>query len=86
MVRQVTKEGTKLEADVNGPFQHPAIVTVLRDQFFQKSSSPGNVHMACFVSAHETRSEPELPDAMIAFVGTAVGVSFACVALNKLTV
>lgn len=76
----------KLEADAERLFQHPAIVTILRDQFFQKSTSPGNVHMAAFVSAHSTRQEPELPDPMVALVATAVCLSLVLVRFNKLTV
>jgi hypothetical protein len=60
------------ELDYGNPFHHTAIISVLRDEHFQKPSSFGNVHIDSFVSAHANRPEPELPDAMVAVVATAV--------------
>ena len=68
----------KLEADTEWLFQHLAIITILQDQFFQKSTSFGNVHMSAFVSAHSTHQEPKLPDPMVALVATAVCLSLLC--------
>lgn len=73
------------ELDYENPFHHPAIVSVIRTKFFHKNSptSFGRKHSAFFVSAHQTRLEPELPDAMVALVATAVcDVFFTCTVLT----
>jgi len=67
---QTEPQQKKLDSD--NPFHHPVIVSVIRDEFFQKASSFGNMYPELFVSQHESRSEPELPDAMVALVATAV--------------
>ncbi|KAH9991226.1 hypothetical protein BJV77DRAFT_1068369 [Russula vinacea] len=59
------------------PFHHQAIISVLRDEYFQKLTSFGNANLELFVSAHETSTEPEIPDAMVALVATAVYCALA---------
>lgn len=58
--------------DVDNPFRHPVIVTVLREEFFQKANSFGKMNPKLFVSRHKTRNEPELPEPMVALIATAV--------------
>ena len=64
--------GVQAKPDFLRPFHHQAIISVLRDKYFQKSTSFGNANLELFVSAHETSTEPEIPDAMVALVATAV--------------
>jgi Domain of unknown function (DUF6532) len=56
------------------PFHHPVIVSVLREEFFQRANSFGKMHPKLFVSTHKSRPEPELPEPMVALVATAVRV------------
>ncbi|KAI0245420.1 hypothetical protein BJV78DRAFT_1287891 [Lactifluus subvellereus] len=58
--------------DYGNPFHHQAIISILCDEFFQKSSSFGNMHPEFFKSCHETRPELELPEVMVALAATAV--------------
>ncbi|KAI0245399.1 hypothetical protein BJV78DRAFT_1158670 [Lactifluus subvellereus] len=58
--------------DYGNPFHHQAIISILRDEFFQKSSSFGNMHPEFFKSCHETRPELKLPEVMVALAATAV--------------
>ncbi|KAI0245567.1 hypothetical protein BJV78DRAFT_1287478 [Lactifluus subvellereus] len=58
--------------DYGNPFHHQAIISILCDEFFQKSSSFGNIHPEFFKSCHETRPELELPEVMVALVATVV--------------
>jgi hypothetical protein len=62
--------------DFDNPFHHPVIISVICNVFFQKPSSIGNMHPEFFVSTHDSRSEPELPDSMVALAATAVRGSF----------
>jgi hypothetical protein len=62
--------------DFKNPFHHPVLVSVLREEFFQKASSFGKVHPKLFVSGHKQRPEPELPNPMVALVATAVRFFF----------
>jgi hypothetical protein len=82
----MVQQGTTVDPDADKLFQNPAIISVLRDVFFQKASSAGILNMSSFVSAHKTRLEPELPNAMIALVGAAVSSVFVCVRVSKLIV
>ncbi|KAI0245107.1 hypothetical protein BJV78DRAFT_1289073 [Lactifluus subvellereus] len=58
--------------DYGNPFHHQAIISILCNEFFQKSSSFGNMHPEFFKSCHETRPELELPEVMVALAATAV--------------
>jgi hypothetical protein len=62
--------------DFANPFHHPVIVSVLREEFFQKANSFGKTNLKLFVSSHEDRPEPELPKPMVALAATAVCGSF----------
>ncbi|KAH9974524.1 hypothetical protein BJV74DRAFT_863505 [Russula compacta] len=59
---------TKL--DLYNPFNNNMIILILRD-VFHKDTSFITMHQDLFVSAHDTRSEPELPDSMVALAATA---------------
>jgi len=64
--------------DFGNPFHHPVIMSVLREEFFQKANSFRKLHPKLFVSSHKTRPEPELPGPMVVLVATAIGV-FLCI-------
>jgi hypothetical protein len=66
----------QLKIDLRNPFHHPVIVTILREEFFQKATSFGKSNLKLFVSSHESRLEPELPEPMVALVATAVCIFF----------
>jgi hypothetical protein len=51
------------------PFQHPAIIRILSDQWFKAKDSLGRAHR-CYFKADQ------LPDSMGALAATAVSVSF----------
>ena len=56
------------------PFNHPAIISILRELFFGNTRRPlAEQHRNCFTSTSETHSdEPEIPAAALALVVTCV--------------
>ena len=62
--------------DFGNPFHHPVIVSVLREEFFQKANSFGRMHPKIFVSSYKTRPEPELLEPMVVLVATAICLFF----------
>ncbi|KAF8491797.1 hypothetical protein F5888DRAFT_1637348 [Russula emetica] len=65
------RDGAK-KLDFDNPFHHPVIVSILREEFFQKANSFGRAHSKLFVSSHKRRPEPELPGPMVALMATAI--------------
>ena len=61
------------------PYLHPALVSVLHQCFFAGSGSIGSKHASRFTSSLAERpDEKEIPMAMLALVGTAVGLDHTC--------
>lgn len=78
-----TKPQSK-KLNFGNPFHHPVIVSILREEFFQKANSFGKMHPKLFVSSHKSRSEPELPEPMVALVATAVRAFFYIIYIVEL--
>jgi len=70
---------TKLQSkkvNLNNPFHHPVIVTILREEFFQKANTFGKSNLKLFISSHKSRLEPELPEPMVALIAAVVCIFF----------
>ncbi|KAL7279499.1 hypothetical protein ACG7TL_007344 [Trametes sanguinea] len=62
----------------NKPYEHPAVLAVLRAFFFSRSNAFASVHAERFTSSLETRPhEKEIPATMLAFVGAAMHASLS---------
>lgn len=63
------------------PYQHPVVASIVREAFFKGSKSFASRNPDVFTSSLPSRDEKEIPAAMLALVGTAVGAP-TCFAIN----